>query len=357
MEFSNTALSLLEHIEQPAFCVRDGVIICANSSAEQRQIFSGIPIAELVVESAPLSSEVQACTITVDGISYNATVSPLNGDHLFLLETDNTQSQLQSLALAAQHFRAPLGGVMALTEMLLSNSSLRDDPTALSQAVQLNRGLNQIQRMVCDMSDTWQYTNLHNIRKEMVEISNVFHEILEKVKTVLEKAQVKLNFTGLDHPLFCLADTQMLERAIYNLISNSVKFSDSGCAIDARLTQCGNMLHFSVSDSGAKIPGSLQATVFSRFLREPGIEGGIFGIGLGMMLIRSVAAAHGGTVLIDSPDGCGNRVTMTLEIDDDNHGHISGPVLRMGDYAGGRDHALLELSDVLPNDLYDPMKY
>ncbi len=360
MEASNTAITLLDYIEQPAICVRDGVVLRVNPAADRRQICVGTPIADLLTDSTlcdSLPSQVQSCTINVNGISYSATVIPLENDHLILLETDNTQSQLQSLALAAQHFRTPLGGAMALTEMLLNNTSIREDSQALSQAAQLNRGLNQLQRMVCDMSDTWQYTNLNSVRKVTVEIGSVFDEIMEKVKTLLEKVNIQLNYTGLSQPLICRVDTQMLERAVYNLISNSVKFSDKDCSVAAKLIQRGEMLHFSVSNRSKAHSDSLQGNMFSQFLREPGVDGGILGIGLGMMLIRSVATAHGGTVLYDRPDETENRVTMTLKIDTDNRGTVSAPTLGRIDYAGGRDHALLELSDILPSELYDPLKY
>jgi signal transduction histidine kinase len=206
------------------------------------------------------------------------------------------------------------------------------------------------------MSDTWQYANWQSIRKATVDICAIFREILDKASSTLSKANLVLTYSGPEQPVYCLADVQMLERAIYNLLSNSIKFSEGNCVIDAKLSVCGNMLHFSVADTGKSIPSCLNSAVFSRFLREPGIEDGIFGIGLGMMLIRSVAAAHGGSVFIDQPqDGC-NRVTMTMEINTNNNGKISETV-HAGDYSGGRDHALLELSDILPAELYDTKKY
>lgn len=355
MELSNTAISLLNHIEQPAFCVRNGLVVGANASAEQRQILRSTDVNAYIADPNSLTNG--SCTVKAAGTEYQATASLIDDTLLIILEADNTQAQLQSLALAAQHFRAPLSNVMALTEMLLSDDDLRQSPGALSQAIRLNRSLNQIQRMVCDMSDTWQYANWKNVRKTTVDIAGVIREIMEKASTALESADIHLKFTGLDQPLLCSVDVQMLERAIYNLISNSVKFSEGSCTVEAKLTVCGNMLHFSIIDSGNRIPGNLHTTVFSRFLREPGIEDGIFGIGLGMMLIRSVAAAHGGAVLIDHPQEDCNRVTMTMEITTDNSGQVSTPILSIGDYAGGRDHALLELSDILPPEMYDPKKY
>ena len=71
-----------------------------------------------------------------------------------------------------------------------------------------------------------------------------------------------------------------------------------------------------------------------------------------MVLIRSAAATHGGSVLIDHPEGVGTRITMTLAIRQDTPGAVRSPLLRM-DSAGERDHGLIELSQQLPAELYE----
>ena len=70
-------------------------------------------------------------------------------------------------------------------------------------------------------------------------------------------------------------------------------------------------------------------------------------MGLGMVLIRAVAAAHGGTVLVDQPEESGTRVTLTIAIRQGGDAMLRSNILRV-DYAGEHDHTMLELSDVLP---------
>ncbi len=85
------------------------------------------------------------------------------------------------------------------------------------------------------------------------------------------------------------------------------------------------------------------------------MEDGRYGIGLGLVLIRAAAALHGGTVLVDHPAGTGTRITMTLAIRPVTGKELRSPMLKV-DYAGERDHGLLELADILPVTLYDPKK-
>ena len=115
------------------------------------------------------------------------------------------------------------------------------------------------------------------------------------------------------------------------------------------------MLYLTVQDSGNGIAQELRSNVHSRFRRQPGLEDTRFGIGLGMVMIRSAASAHGGTVLIDHPDGCGTRLTMSMAIRQDTDSVVRASTLQV-DYAGERDHTLIELSDILPSFLYASKK-
>ena len=70
-----------------------------------------------------------------------------------------------------------------------------------------------------------------------------------------------------------------------------------------------------------------------------------------MTLVRTAAALHGGTVLLEQAGG--TRVTMTMAIRKTAPQELRSPILRLGDYAGGRDLGLLEFSDSLPTDCYE----
>jgi K+-sensing histidine kinase KdpD len=143
-----------------------------------------------------------------------------------------------------------------------------------------------------------------------------------------------------------------LERAVYNILSNAIKFTPKGGTIEAKLALKGSMLCLSVQDSGSGIPQELRDHVYTRFQRGPALEDGRFGIGLGMVLIRSTASAHGGTVLIDHPGQTGTRITMTMDVRRGTGNTLRSGLLRM-DYAGEQDHSLIELSDILPPEAYN----
>ena len=139
---------------------------------------------------------------------------------------------------------------------------------------------------------------------------------------------------------------------MYNLLSNAMKFSPAGSTITAWLTRRGRKLCLQIQYAGE---GILPADLFHRYLRQNTLEDSRFGMGLGMVRVRACAASHGGTVLVNTPEGGGTRVTMTLTLRQNADDILHSPTLRL-EYTGGRDRALIELSQQLPWELYLPGK-
>ena len=171
---------------------------------------------------------------------------------------------------------------------------------------------------------------------------------------ILGSVGIDLQFTGLREIAYGLVDAEKLERAVNNILSNACNHMSNGGTIDARLTRKGNILYLTVHDSGSGIPEEVMGSVYHRYLRHPGIEEGRKGIGLGMVLIRSAAVIHGGTVLIEKSAEQGTRLTLTIPIRQDRN-LVRSPIPHV-DYAGELDHRLLELSGNLPHELYSTEK-
>lgn len=352
MEQSQITNPILDLIDRPAFCVKDGVVTQANLAARQKQIAVGTQISALLRNDLQAYNEMGngclAVTVHCGSDEYLTSVTHTDEYDVFRIEQDLVSPELKALSVAAQHIRVPLATAMTVCDEIFTQM----DECPNSQAAQLNRALFQMHRLICNISDTARYSEIPPIQMQTVNLTAVFDEVFEKATAILQSTGVRVQYTGLDTPVYCLADSEKLSRAVYNILSNAVKFAPTGSKIEAKLVRNGNMLHFTVQDEGPGIPREIMANVFSRFLRQPMIEDGRNGIGLGIPLIHAVATMHGGTVLIDHPDGHGTRFTMTLQIRNSDFTTLRTPVLPVGDYAGGRDIALLELSEVLPTEAY-----
>ncbi|MBE6958730.1 MAG: HAMP domain-containing histidine kinase [Ruminococcaceae bacterium] len=354
MERKESNSGMLDLMVQPAFIVREGIVTQANPAAEKYFIAPGMPIGELLHTGKTEYNELEGgclyLTLSIAGVPCAASVRKLAEGDIFTLEQDADQSQLQAMALAAQELRGPLSNVMMVADQLFPVTDA-DDDTRL-QVSKINRGLFQLMRIVGNMSDAYRYSQQTEPQMAVLNISNFLEELFEKNAELLRFGGTEIHFENVRQPVFGLADREKLERAVHNILSNAVKFAAKGSPIYARLTRKHDMLYLTVQDEGQGIDNGLRGNVHARFLRQPGLEDSRYGIGLGMVMIRSAAALHGGTVLIDHPESGGTRLTMSLAIRQDREHTVRSHAFEV-DYAGARDHTLIELSDVLPNALYE----
>lgn len=358
MEQNNILQGMLNLMVYPAFCVKEGMIVCANQAALAQIPDIGTPVSQILATGALEYSEfTQGClylTVNIGGLPWGASVTKLEDFDIFVLEQDSEQTELQAMALAAQELRQPLNTVMSVADRLFPYS-VGEIPSAQDQVSRINKGLYQLLRIVSNMSDAYRYSQEPTGKEEVVDLSSYLEELFQTTAEVVSHAGVTLSFTAPAEQILSLVNPERLERAVSNILSNALKFAPNGGRIDAKLTRRGNMVYLTVQDNGSGIPANLRGSIFSRYQRMPGIEDGRHGIGLGMVLIRRTAAQHGGTVLLEHPEDCGTRITMTLSIRQSNDTIVSSPAFRI-DYAGGRDRRLLEYADTLPANLYDTHK-
>ena len=351
------ALGMLDLMIRPGFCVKDRVIVKVNAGAKGMLFSEGMEIGALLAtgetEYAEFSGGTLYLTLRCCDSVWGASVTRMGSWDVFLLEENQDRAELKAMALAARELRDPLASIMTTADRLFPMHALEDDPVLREQAARLNRGLYQMLRIIGNMSDAGSY-GASAAAQRTVDIPAFFREIFEKLQGHMVHTGLTLRFENLSQPLFCLADREKLERAVMNILSNAMKFTPAGGTIEATLKRRGNRLYLSVQDSGVGIPDAIRGSVHHRYLRQPALEDSRFGIGLGMVLIRSAAAIHGGTVLIDHPEGGGTRITMTLAIRQNTSGDVRSPLLGF-DYTGERDHSLVELADIRPAHLYETL--
>lgn len=356
MEHSDNAMEMLELHTHPVFCVQGGIITYANTAARQRGIETDSEILPMLVtgteEYQNFTDGCLSLHICIADTEHEAFVTKHDNSHIFSIPQKPEASELQAMALAAQELRQPLSNILTVTDQLFP-TTVEDTPAATQQVSQLNRGLYQLLRIVTNMSDAYRYSCQAETQMQTVNLKAVFDELAEKAAGLLTHTSLKLHYHGLSRDMYGLANEEMLTRAVYNLISNAIKFSPNSGDIHINVRENGKLLYVSVQDQGQGIPSQIQSTVFSRYLRQPGIEDGRFGIGLGMALVRDAAAAHGGTVLLDKPGDSGCRFTMSLALKKNKNTILRTNPMRF-DPLGGMDLGLIQLSDALPAEEYRP---
>lgn len=358
MDYITDAMEMVDHMPHPAFCVREGIIVKVNPAAAARMIEPGTNISDLLKtgkeEYSDFSGGCLYLTLSLCGSAWGASVIRKKDFDLFTLEQDEHRSELQAMALAARELREPLASIMITADRLFPMADL-DNPEMREHAARINRSLFQMLRVISNMSDANRFSADTDARQEVRDVRGIFSEIIAKAAALAEHSGIRVEAQIHPESVYSLVDAEKLERAVYNIVSNALKFTPEGGLLQVSLTRRGDKLYFSVRDEGPGIAENLRSGIFSRYTREPGLEDGRFGIGLGLVLIRSAASLHDGTVLVDHPQGKGTRITMSMTIRSGSATAFRSPMMKV-DYAGEWDHGLLELSDTLPASLYDPKK-
>ena len=111
-------------------------------------------------------------------------------------------------------------------------------------------------------------------------------------------------------------DGERLKQALHNLLENAVKYGRIGAPISVRVDVGDGRLRLSSHNLGEPIPPDVLPDLFRPFRRAPAaISGGKPGWGLGLMLVQSIAEAHGGSVSAESSQELGTTFTIDVLLD------------------------------------------
>jgi signal transduction histidine kinase len=104
-----------------------------------------------------------------------------------------------------------------------------------------------------------------------------------------------------------------LERVLFNLMSNALKFTEDDGSICCSLTRDADRVVLEVTDTGIGIPAEEQEHLFTRFFRSSTAkQQAIQGTGLGLAIASSIVTRHGGEMDVVSEHGRGTRVRVVL---------------------------------------------
>ena len=340
---------VLDRLSYPALIVEEGTVTYANTQAQQLFITVGSPIDALIAigseEYAQYSGGALCLTLSAAGIYYSTTVIRSEDYDIFYLESEASSPEMKAFALAAQYLRESLSGALQCADLLRADAS----EEAHTKLDRLNKNLHQLHRTICNMSDVGDFEAPRPTMTRLNDATALFAQLLEKAAALVAESGRTLRYTLPNECISTMLDTEKVERAVYNLISNALKYEPAGETICASVHRRGNKVLFSVENCKS---GISYGNIFSRFQRQAGLERTYSGIGLGLTIARKAAAAHNGTLLLDQTQDGHPRFTISLSIQTPQGSDVRSPIRLPVDYAGGYDHALVELSDVLPPELY-----
>jgi two-component system, OmpR family, heavy metal sensor histidine kinase CusS len=209
----------------------------------------------------------------------------------------------------AHDLRTPINNLMMQTQVTLSQERAAGDyrNTLQSNLEEFER----LSRMITDMLFLAKADNkLVAPKREPIELHAEVERLREFYEALAADSGVRLTQSG---AATIFADRLMIQRALSNLLSNAIRFTPKGMAIEVAIEEEPDGTTISVTNPGPEIPEDHLSHVFERMYRvDPSRrEGGADNVGLGLAITRSIVMMHGGTIGVSSADG---RTCFTIEL-------------------------------------------
>lgn len=218
------------------------------------------------------------------------------------------RKQREFLTMVAHDLRSPLTSIKGFAQLM----QRREMYSSTGVAAILNQ-VRHIERLVEDVLEITRLDeNRQNVTFAPVDLAAVTQAIIDRTQALLPTDRIALHAP--ERTLVGTWDTQRIEQALDNVLSNAVKYASTG-PIDVTLTPHVDRIEIAVQDHGHGIAPENLPHVFERFYRVPGESSNARGVGLGLTIARNVIEAHGGSVSIQSKLGEGTQVTIALPWD------------------------------------------
>lgn len=215
------------------------------------------------------------------------------------------QARDDFVATVSHELRSPLTTVLGHVEMLLDDVSLAGPVHQALEVVQ--RSALRLRRLVGDLLKTAQgRATATTLARAPTELTALVTDVVAASADAAETAGVELR-TELPPSLTADVDADRVRQVLANLLSNAVKYTDRGGEVVVSLRTCPGNVELEVRDTGIGVDAAELEQLFAPFYRaRAAAERVAPGLGLGLPIVRSIAAAHGGEVMVTSAPGTGS---------------------------------------------------
>ncbi|WP_020115993.1 SpoIIE family protein phosphatase [Streptomyces canus] len=225
-----------------------------------------------------------------------------------LAELDRAKTAF--FANVSHEFRTPLTLLLGPLQQALADE---DRPERHKQLELAERGALRLLKQVNTLLDVARAeAGQTRPTLEPVDLASATAELAGVFRSAFEAAGLTLEVDCPPLPKPVPLDREMWEKIILNLLSNALKFTFTGGA-QVRVAAVGDRARLTVTDTGTGISADELPRLFERFHRVRGARSRSHeGSGLGLVLVKDLVEAHGGTVGVDSLLGQGTTFTVNL---------------------------------------------
>jgi signal transduction histidine kinase len=239
---------------------------------------------------------------------------------LFLQNLQNELARTKTLndlkqrffSMASHELRTPLSTILLSTESLQTNYDRLCDVQKQTNIQRIHLTAQQMSQQIADLLTlTRAEAGKLEFNPELLNISTFCQQAIAQVQLGINQPIV---FTHSCSDIRAFWDKKLVRSLLSNLLSNAAKYSPKDTPIQVSLSSDPHKATLEICDRGIGIPVAEQAHVREAFRRGSNV-GDIAGTGLGLAIVKACVELHRGEWTIDSVEGQGTTVTVTLPLE------------------------------------------
>lgn len=227
-----------------------------------------------------------------------------------LARIDNAFRRLSEFSSDIAHeLSTPINNMMVQTQVTLSR-----ERNAAEYCTNLQSNLEELERLSRMVSDMLFLAKADNgmivPSREVIDLHAEMEKLFDFYDALVGERHVQLHLRG--EATVCV-NRLMIQRALSNLLSNAIRFTPEGMAVEVIIGQNTDQAMISIANQGQEIPAKHLFQIFERFYRaDPSRrEGETENVGLGLTITKSIVEMHGGTIAAESEKG---RTCFTITL-------------------------------------------
>ncbi len=252
-----------------------------------------------------------------------------------------TQSKLIFFTNVSHDLRTPLTLIAEPVEQLAEADNLTPQQHTLMKIA--NKNVKILRRLINQILDFRTYENGKlNVNLTEVHPAPLMTEWVGSFVAVARKRSIRIASDITVPEDFTMAvDTEKMERVVFNLMSNAVKYTPDNGRIRFGCREESGSLVITVDNSGHGISSENIANIFDCFYQVDKVNPN--GSGIGLSLVKAFVELHGGTIGVESEEGIGCRFTVTLPVR-----HVDTPAVNEIHRVISDSDVEVELSEIEP---------
>lgn len=223
-----------------------------------------------------------------------------------------TQSKLIFFTNVSHDLRTPLTLIAEPVEQLAGADNLTPQQQTLMKIA--NKNVKILRRLINQILDFRTYENGKlDVNLTEVHPAPLMSEWVGSFVAVARKRSIRIaSDITLPEDFSMAVDAEKMERVVFNLMSNAVKYTPDNGRIRFGCREESGALVISVDNSGPGISSENIANIFERFYQVDKVNPN--GSGIGLSLVKAFVELHGGTISVESEENKGCRFTVTLPV-------------------------------------------